>query len=146
MKDKIESNQDWKPAVGKPGWAFNKGEIQEFMVDAESGGGGFLLSNSMTVKPTICLEANLFPTAEAALASIKVYDLEGKEVSLARDRVVEQVKAVSEDYIYECPVCQNLDGLANFCDNCGVQFGENPVGGYPHQHEVIVVDRRDNGC
>ena len=76
-------NKDWKPEVGQVAWwrrdLHHKITEQIVQFVSHDKRKAFLNSgNSVRFE-------RLFPTPEAALASIKVYDLEGKEVVLTRD-------------------------------------------------------------
>jgi len=82
-------NKDWKPEVGKTAW-YNyhdgsKGnEIREVIVDREENVLGSTSFSVYSKKYGMSWDyvglGEIFPTPEAALASIKIYDLEGKEV------------------------------------------------------------------
>lgn len=78
-------NKDWKPEVGKTAWLMAGSRLQEVKCL-----GNFWSDEIEVLFPgfgkrhvKICL---LFPTAEAALASIKVYDIHGKEVVVTRPK------------------------------------------------------------
>jgi hypothetical protein len=73
-------NKDWKPEVGKTAWYFDPNEknvIREGNITdrSEVNSDHYWLLGSLVRHYTL-----LFPSPEAALASIKIYDLEGKEV------------------------------------------------------------------
>ncbi len=86
-------NKDWKPEVGKTAW-YNyhdgsKGnEIREVIVDREENVLGSTSFSVYSKKYGMSWDyvglGEIFPTPEAALASIKIYDLEGKEVVIPR--------------------------------------------------------------
>ena len=90
-------NKDWKPEVGKTAW-YNyhdgsKGnEIREVMVDREENVLGSISFSVYSKKYGMSWDyvglGEIFPTPEAALASIKIYDLEGKEVVIPRARPI----------------------------------------------------------
>ena len=104
-------NKDWKPKVGDVVWRFLRGDgmrlkafkIKSFNRFAE--GEKYALMEMDDTQWPIDLDS-LFPTPEAALASIKIYDLEGKEVVIPRaqdkiiiemcDRAAEQIANLSE--------------------------------------------------
>ena len=108
-------NKDWKPEVGKTAW-YNyhdgsKGnEIREVIVDREENVLGSTSFSVYSKKYGMSWDyvglGEIFPTPEAALASIKIYDLEGKEVVIPRaqdkiiiemcDRAAEQIANLSE--------------------------------------------------
>jgi len=75
-------NKDWKPEVGKTVWYLSGLVCQEVKVlgiywhKANLGNPDLFVLNADI--------SELFPTPEAALASIKIYDLEGKEVVIPR--------------------------------------------------------------
>ena len=91
----MENNEklDWKPEVGKTAW-YNyhdgsKGnEIREVIVDREENVLGSTSFSVYSKKYGMSWDyvglGEIFPTPEAALASIKIYDLEGKEVVIPR--------------------------------------------------------------
>jgi hypothetical protein len=77
-------NKDWKPEVGKTAWYFDPNEknvIREGNITdrSEVNSDHYWLLGSLVRHYTL-----LFPSPEAALASIKIYDLEGKEVVIPR--------------------------------------------------------------
>ena len=98
-------NKDWKPEVGKTAWLKTNHDIKLVKINEH-----FELSNQFEVqdRTSFWIETSrrLFPTPEAALASIKIYDLEGKEVVIPRaqdkiiiemcDRAAEQIANLSE--------------------------------------------------
>jgi len=79
-------NKDWKPEVGKHVWV-----VENYMI---------LQKKVLRVDPSLCCLLRgrrgddfyegfkCYPTPEAALASIKIYDLEGKEVVIPRARSI----------------------------------------------------------
>ena len=95
----MENNEklDWKPEVGKTAW-YNyhdgsKGnEIREVIVDREENVLGSTSFSVYSKKYGMSWDyvglGEIFPTPEAALASIKIYDLEGKEVLIPRARSI----------------------------------------------------------
>ena len=99
-------NKDWKPEVGKTAWYFDPNKrllIRGARITgkSESNDDFYRLNHGLLQHRTL-----LFPTPEAALASIKIYDLEGKEVVIPRaqdkiiiemcDRAAEQIANLSE--------------------------------------------------
>ena len=87
-------NKDWKPEVGKTAWTVRtedgsfSSEVYEVVVkflDRHSEDFVWCLSHGWGTSSY--RKASLFPTPEAALASIKIYDLEGKEVLIPRASV-----------------------------------------------------------
>ena len=86
-------NKDWKPKVGDVVWTFLRGDgmrlkafkIKSFNRFAEDE--KYALMEMDDTQWPIDLDS-LFPTPEAALASIKIYDLEGKEVMIPRARPI----------------------------------------------------------
>ena len=81
----------WKPEVGKSAWTVIRdprklvvATIKEVMVTAIERGLHCWVSIESD-KPSSLWEEYLFPTPKAAFASIKVYDLDGKEVVVTRD-------------------------------------------------------------
>ena len=77
-------NKDWKPEVGKTAWYFDPNKrllIREARITgkSESNDDFYRLNHGLLQHRTL-----LYPTVEAALASIKIYDLEGKEVVITR--------------------------------------------------------------
>jgi len=79
----MENNEklDWKPEIGKTAWLMAGNSLTEVMVLGEfhNIGGGYRIGYRGCVE-RLCATHLLFPTPEEALASIRVYDLEGKEV------------------------------------------------------------------
>ena len=78
-------NSDWKPEVGGKAWFITGHKVIEGMITEA----GKFLGDSYQfegngLRSFIFTEV-LYPTAEVALASIKVYDLDGKEVVVTRD-------------------------------------------------------------
>jgi len=72
----------WIPEVGKTAWVVSENRVKEVMVLKEPIHGSNLhFVQDDRIKFSI---GKLFPTPEAALASIKIYDLEGKEVLIPR--------------------------------------------------------------
>ena len=82
-------NKDWKPEVGKTAWFMANDMIKQVLCIKD---GKELLHNSFAAevdgRNTWLRKSQLFPTPEAALASIKIYDLEGKEVVIPRARPI----------------------------------------------------------
>jgi RNA polymerase-binding transcription factor DksA len=90
-----ENKEDWKPEVGKTAWILET-PLGQMHVDKtinlrqgifEDCDGELKFQyklGSHCALITGAFQQMLYPTAEAALASIKVYDLEGKEVVLPR--------------------------------------------------------------
>jgi hypothetical protein len=81
----MSDTNDWKPEVGKTAWFMVNGTIKQ--VKCKSLGTGVLRDcfAVMLDRVGVWVETtNLFPTVEAVLASIKVYDLKGKEVVISR--------------------------------------------------------------
>ena len=81
-------NKDWKPEVGKTAWYFDPNKrllIRGARITgkSESNDDFYRLNHGLLQHRTL-----LFPTPEAALASIKIYDLEGKEVLIPRARPI----------------------------------------------------------
>ena len=80
-------NKDWKPEVGKTAWLASAHNVMQLEIIEE----GISAPPSFRCKgmgfDAFIFAYKLFPTPEAALASIKVYDLEGKEVVIPRARV-----------------------------------------------------------
>ena len=95
-------NKDWKPEVGKTAWTVRtedgsfSSEVYEVVVkflDRHSEDFVWCLSHGWGTSSY--RKASLFPTPEAALASIKIYDLEGKEVVIprAQDKIIDEMCA-----------------------------------------------------
>ena len=86
-----ENKDKWTPEVGKTAWFFLsrnemrivQGTVEKMHVTTPTA----LMSGKNTYALLQVTLEDLFPTAEAALQSIKVYDLEGKEVVIPRARV-----------------------------------------------------------
>ena len=82
-------NEAWKPKVGDVVWRFLRGDgmrlkafkIKSFNRFAE--GEKYALMEMDDTQWPIALDS-IFPTAESALASIRVYDLDGNEIQLIR--------------------------------------------------------------
>jgi hypothetical protein len=77
-------NKDWKPEVGEKVWVVAGDGIHEMIITKiywESWFFGTIAYHPLTKQYNAEIGTDkLFPTAEAAFASIPVYDLEGKEV------------------------------------------------------------------
>ncbi len=75
----------WKPEVGGKAWFITGHKVIEGMITEA----GKFLGDSYQFEGnglrSFIFTEFLYPTAEAALASIKVYDLDGKEVVVTRD-------------------------------------------------------------
>ena len=90
----MENNEklDWKPEVGKTAWFVGFDSVYEILITdvlwEESQNPwykGIIWFHPLTSEYNAEIGTRkLFPTAEAALASIKIYDLEGKEVVIPR--------------------------------------------------------------
>jgi hypothetical protein len=72
-------NKDWKPEVGKTAWVILAMDVHEVNVTNVTAFGYYTVSSERWNEHDMPAEW-VFPTPEAALASIKIYDLEGKEV------------------------------------------------------------------
>lgn len=78
-------NKDWKPEVGDVVWRFLRGDgmrLKAFRIKSFNrfaDGDKYALLEMDDTQWPIQLDS-IFPTPEAALTSIRVYDLEGKEV------------------------------------------------------------------
>jgi hypothetical protein len=90
MKESIESpaSLSWRPEVGKTAWYFDPNEKNvlregEISVQSEFNSQHFFLNGFEGT--LVRHESLLFPTAEAALASIKVYGLDGVEIPRASE-------------------------------------------------------------
>lgn len=88
----MSENKDWKPEVGKTACVVVFNNVYEMLIteilgedSPKPGYKGTIWQNPWTneCNPEIS-SRDIYPTAEAALASIKVYDLEGKEVVIPR--------------------------------------------------------------
>lgn len=76
-------NKDWKPEVGKRAWYMTGSYCREVSVQSINS-----YSSTLDTEDAHIIGAqvsNLYPTPEAALASIKFYDLQGNEVVPYRD-------------------------------------------------------------
>jgi len=148
---------DWKPETGGKAWMISaSGNVLEVMVGSINGERALVSSHLHRIDRgarVSCRISSLYPTSEMAIANtvVRVYDLEGKEVVIPRadgwplkpedcpqwdgdmggiqfvPREVSQVKLRDEDFLYECPSCNNVDSVTNFCANCGVKFTEAPI-------------------
>ena len=84
MEDEV-----WKPKVGDVVWRFLRGDgmrLKAFKIksfDRLADGEKYALMEMDDTQWPIALDS-IFPTPEAALASIRVYDLEGNEISNLR--------------------------------------------------------------
>lgn len=87
-------NKDWKPEVGKTAWFAGFDSVYEILITdvlwEESQNPwykGTIWFHPLTSEYNAEIGTwDIFPTSEAALASIKIYDLEGKEVVVPRAR------------------------------------------------------------
>ena len=85
-------NKDWKPEVGKTAWFVGLNSVYEILITdvlwEESQNPwykGTIWFHPLTSEYNAEIGTwDIFPTSEAALASIKIYDLEGKEVLIPR--------------------------------------------------------------
>ena len=96
-------NKDWKPEVGKTAWLFGNKRITLVSIVKKKRSSAWKKGSdpAMVSQYTYHCQGGgvndwfgkfgLFPTPEAALASIKVYDLDGNEVLPPRRRSVEEV-------------------------------------------------------
>ena len=79
-----ENKDKWTPEVGKTAWLASAHNVMQLEIIEE----GISAPPSFRCKGmgfnAFIFAYKLFPTAEAALASIKAYDLEGKEVVIPR--------------------------------------------------------------
>ena len=105
-------NKDWKPEVGKTAWYFcgmtNKRVFcaTVLSLDENEQVGKTAIVDGPVDGNRLLNVRYLYPSMEAALASIKIYDLEGKEVVIPRaqdkiiiemcDRAAEQIANLSE--------------------------------------------------
>ncbi len=107
-------NKDWNPEVGKTAWFAGFDSVYEILITdvlwEESQNPwykGTIWFHPLTSEYNAEIGTwDIFPTSEAALASIKIYDLEGKEVVIPRaqdkiiiemcDRAAEQIANLSE--------------------------------------------------
>ena len=105
-------NKDWKPEVGKTAWYFcgmtNKRAFcaTVLSLDENEQVGKTAIVDGPVDGNRLLNVRYLYPSMEAALASIKIYDLEGKEVVIPRaqdkiiiemcDRAAEQIANLSE--------------------------------------------------
>ncbi len=83
IREKTMSEAVWKPEVGKTAWAVRGNSVQHVEITKISG--DMVWNTSKGWGEVWTVPFGLFPTAEAALASIKVYDLEGNEVVVSHD-------------------------------------------------------------
>ena len=85
-------NKDWKPEVGKTAWIVSwRSCISKVLINSiKNTGTGLRIEYTEhgAIRGDILIKSGerltFFPTPKAALASIKVYDLEGKEVVIPR--------------------------------------------------------------
>ena len=96
-------NKDWKPEVGKTAWLFGNKRITLVSIVKKKRSSAWKKGSdpAMVSQYTYHCQGGgvndwfgkfgLFPTPEAALASIKVYDLQGNEVLPPPRRSVEEV-------------------------------------------------------
>jgi len=128
-REKTMSDKEWKPEVGKTAWIVRYGTCREGFVDyldddvAQISMIGF---TRLELKPSC-----LFPTAEAALASIKVYDLEGNEVVVSRALEVFKEKGAAVI----------LDIFLNEFDVIVQTFRDYRSGEYPLDKFNAYIDR-----
>jgi len=82
-------NKDWYPMVWKKAWYISEYPtvIEALVTRYVSADDTYALSSNKAFGKVYRSKSELFPTAEAALASIRVYDLEGKEVLIPRASV-----------------------------------------------------------
>ena len=87
-------NKDWKPEVGKTAWYFcgmtNKRVFcaTVLSLDENEQVGKTAIVDGPVDGNRLLNVRYLYPSMEAALASIKIYDLEGKEVVIPRARPI----------------------------------------------------------
>ena len=87
-------NKDWKPEVGKTAWYFcgmtNKRVFcaTVLSLDENEQVGKTAIVDGPVDGNRLLNVRYLYPSMEAALASIKIYDLEGKEVVIPRARSI----------------------------------------------------------
>ena len=140
-------NKDWKPEVGKTAWQLigktlrhveiygigamepSNPNLAAFLRNAQ----GNLGATSMSA-----VGDYLFPTAEAALASIKIYDLEGKEVVIPRAIHFSGIcSECSSSIALDAKQTNAMEKLAEAAYN--MQFGGGAaIGG--------KSDQREGGC
>ncbi len=89
IREKTMSEAVWKPEVGKTAWAVRGNSVQHVEITKISG--DMVWNTSKGWGEVWTVPFGLFPTAEAALASIKVYDLEGNEVLPPPRRSVQEI-------------------------------------------------------
>jgi hypothetical protein len=108
--------KDWKPEVGKTAWIValsdNGYVIVEGTVKSTSTGyNGYCHVDSVYFGHSHCHPKSIFPTPEAALASIKIYDLEGKEV------VIPRADGIPVHFVGVCGDCSKQMVLSDEEDN-----------------------------
>ena len=143
-----ENKDKWTPEVGKTAWAFvtNEGVVEslDLMGIIYEKGGYFAVMDSDGYV-FMRKDFSLFPTPEAALQSIKVYDLEGKEVVIPRARVdlpsiqrsPELTDAETEATLRDRGIYATVEQLtrSEVIEKYGV--------GLPDQHKKILRDMED---
>lgn len=80
--------ENWKPEVGKTAWVEFGGFREGFIREKHQTIDYFLLASGAGASDGFFgwfFAMDLYPTPEAALASIKVYDLKGEEAVITRD-------------------------------------------------------------
>ena len=135
-----ENKDKWTPEVGKTAWAFvtNEGVVEslDLMGIIYEKGGYFAVMDSDGYV-FMRKDFSLFPTPEAALQSIKVYDLEGKEVVIPRARV-------------DLPDHTHLLNGIDKCHECGGESGDaGKIAKLQYSADMSYnpnQDRREGGC
>ena len=135
-------NKDWKPEVGKHVWV-----VENYAI---------LQKKVLRVDPSLCCLLRgrrgddfcegfkCHPTPEAALASIKIYDLEGKEVVIPRaepDFLLQELESsgrilslLEKEFFEFCK--QDPENVAKF--GLALMGGGAAIGG--------KSDQREGGC
>lgn len=112
-------NKDWKPEVGKTAWFVGFDSVYEILITdvlwEESQNPwykGTIWFHPLTSEYNAEIGTwDIFPTSEAALASIKIYDLEGKEVVIprAQDKIIDEMCARAADSIFNLSEWDDTD-------------------------------------
>ena len=150
----MENNEklDWKPEVGKTAWFAGFDSVYEILITdvlwEESQNPwykGIIWFHPLTSEYNAEIGTwDIFPTSEAALASIKIYDLEGKEVVIPRaepDFLLQELESsgrilslLEKEFFEFCKQCP--ENVAKF--GLALMGGGAAIGG--------KSDQREGGC
>ena len=131
LEKTMSESKEWKPEVGHTAWYFDPNERQVIRAATVTGRSEVNYDHYWLKHATVRHYTLLFPTAEAALASIKVYDLEGNEVVVSRALEVFKEKGAAVI----------LDIFLNEFDVIVQTFRDYRSGEYPLDKFNAYIDR-----